>query len=183
MESKRTILNNILRIVSAEEARNQALTEEVKSMRKELADQWGEICCTVLQTEKTQKTLVAMLRELITEVKKINAPKVVATKIERVPLTNDVIKIKHKEKDLFSKDRTHYNYGENETISMSKAVKDLIKDGISLTDKPYRFFHNLVTKFHIPEYPAKSPNAKSGNYRISRRDFEKIKYILTSQEN
>ena len=179
MESKRTLLNNILRIVSAEEARNQALTEEVKSMRKELADQWGEICCTVLQTEKTQKTLVAMMRELINEVKKIQTPKIVAKKIERLPLTYDVTKIQPKEKDLFSQTKQHYDYtGAEKTIGQAKAVRTLLAEGFNLSNRPFLALHGLIKKLGLPILPTKAQNAKSGNYRIYQKDLQKIRDYL-----
>lgn len=191
MESKRTILNKILRIVSAEEARNQALTEEFRSMRKELADQWGEICCTVLQTEKTQKTLVAMLRELINEVKKINptstSKPVLCISNYPKHLTNDVIKkirarereIRARERDLFTQTKQHYDYtGEEKTIGQAKAVKSLLAEGYNLSDRPYLALHSLVRNLGITALPTKAKNAKSGNYRIYVKDLQKIRDYL-----
>lgn len=195
MESKRTILNNILRIVSAEEARNQALTEEFRSMRKELADQWGEICCTVLQTEKTQKTLVAMMRELITEVKNLHTHPVLIEEMCRLqaekkpqplPLSpsmnNDVVKprrISTREKDLFSNTKTHYDYkGVEKTVGQAKAVKMLKAEGLNLGEKPFRFLHRLVKDLGVAEIPTKAKNAKSGNYRIYVKDLQKIRDYL-----
>lgn len=170
MESKRTLLNNILRIVSNGEELNKELKEEVLAVKA--------VSLTTLTTLNafvtTQKTLVAILRELINEVKKINP-----TSKPAKHLTKDVIKIKPKEKNLFSQTKQHYDYTDTEkTIGQAKAVKTLLAEGYNLSDRPFLALHSLVRKLGIPVLPTKAKNAKSGNYRLYVKDLKKIRDYL-----
>lgn len=191
MESKRTLLNNILRIVSNGEKLNKELKEAVFAVK---ADSLATLA-TLNAFVTTQKTLVAMLRELINEVKKLHTPPVQIEEMSRLqaekkpqplPLTpsmnNDVVKprrISTREKDLFSQTKQHYDYTDTEkTIGQAKAVKTLLAEGYNLSNRPFLALHSLVRKLGIPVLPTKAKNAKSGNYRLYVKDLKKVREYL-----
>ena len=184
MESKRTLLNNILRIVSNGDELNKELKEEVKLLKEAVFAVKADSITTLTTLNAfvtTQKTLVAMLRELITEVKKINPTSKPVLCISNYPkrLTNDVVKIRAREKDLFSQTKQHYDYTDTEkTIGQAKAVKTLLAEGYNLSDRPFLALHSLVRKLGIPVLPTKAKNAKSGNYRLYVKDLKKVRDYL-----
>ena len=190
MESKRELLRNILERIVNEGARNQMLTEEIIHLRAEIQS----LKATILEQGKKIDTLA---KQPFYYADMTPLPR------DRFPIEEDNLPKKREqikepaEENLFTQAEknptkvrltktgrrgfTKISYAGTDTISVFKAVKDLLKAGYELTDKPYAYFNQIMNTYRMTKFHSKNPNTRISNYRVHIRDYEKIKNVLAKK--